>query len=274
MKRDGIILWEAHRGGGGGFEMPESCKLSFEYGWLHGGRPEADVNLTSDGVMISLHDPNLNRIARNLPEAFRDKPVSEISWAELQTIDIGWEQYPNQHVVSLEELFKQLQLEPSRNLVIDYKRVPIPQLAEAINQFKVGKQVTIASCNRELLREAKSLAPEIRTKNWLGGTPETIMESFRTVQSEKFEGITEVQLHLNGHNPQLPVGSWRYDLPRDFVSEALAITKSSDVLLQTLPWKFEREDIFAILDIGVRSFAVDYPHKFTMACAEYFGNRW
>ena len=56
--RDGIILWEAHRGGGGGYEMPESCKLSFEYGWLHGGRPEADVNLTSDNVMVSLHDPN------------------------------------------------------------------------------------------------------------------------------------------------------------------------------------------------------------------------
>ena len=70
--RDGIILWEAHRGGGGGYEMPESCKLSFEYGWLHGGRPEADVNLTSDNVMVSLHDPNLNRIARNLPEQYKD----------------------------------------------------------------------------------------------------------------------------------------------------------------------------------------------------------
>ena len=89
-----------------------------------------------------------------------------------------------------------------------------------------------------------------------------------------FEGITEVQLHLNGLNPDLPLGSWRYDLPQPFVGDALTATKHCGILLQTLPWKFEREDIFAILDLGVRSFAVDYPHKFTMACAEYFGNRW
>ena len=48
-REDGIILWEAHRGGGGGKEMPESCPLSFEYGWMLGGRPEADVNMTADG---------------------------------------------------------------------------------------------------------------------------------------------------------------------------------------------------------------------------------
>ena len=272
--RDGIILWEAHRGGGGGYEMPESCKLSFEYGWLHGGRPEADVNLTSDNVMVSLHDPNLNRIAHNLPEQYKDKPISEISWAELQTIDIGWDQYPNQHVVSMEDLFIQLQKDPARNMVIDYKRVPLPMLADMINKYKVGRQITFACHNRALLREIKVLVPEIRTKNWLGGTPQQIIDKFHTIQAEGFEGITEVQLHLNGLNPDLPLGGWRYDLPQPFVADALTATKHCGILLQTLPWKFEREDIFAILDLGVRSFAVDYPHKFTMACAEYFGNRW
>ena len=68
-----IILWEAHRGGGGGFEMPESCPLSFEYGWLLGGRPEADVNLTADGVMVSVHDSTLDRIVRDLPEELKGK---------------------------------------------------------------------------------------------------------------------------------------------------------------------------------------------------------
>ena len=48
---DGIILWEAHRAGAGGHELPESCLAAFEYGWSLGGRPEADVNVTSDGVM-------------------------------------------------------------------------------------------------------------------------------------------------------------------------------------------------------------------------------
>lgn len=31
---DRIVVWEAHRGGGGGFEMPESCLAGFEYGWM------------------------------------------------------------------------------------------------------------------------------------------------------------------------------------------------------------------------------------------------
>ena len=51
-----IILWEAHRGGGGGIEMPESCLAGFEFGWLLGARPEADVNRTRDGVIVSVHD--------------------------------------------------------------------------------------------------------------------------------------------------------------------------------------------------------------------------
>ena len=66
--KDGIILWEAHRAGAGGTELPESCLAAFEFGWGLGGRPEADVNLTSDGVMVSVHDPTLDRIGRNLPD--------------------------------------------------------------------------------------------------------------------------------------------------------------------------------------------------------------
>ena len=55
MQMDGIILWEAHRAGGGGVERPESCMLSFDYGWSFGGRPEADVHATKDGVIVSVH---------------------------------------------------------------------------------------------------------------------------------------------------------------------------------------------------------------------------
>lgn len=77
--QDGIILWEAHRAGAGGVELPESCLAAFEYGWNMGGRPEADVNITSDGVMVSLHDSTLDRICRDLPEKFRGRPVSEMT---------------------------------------------------------------------------------------------------------------------------------------------------------------------------------------------------
>lgn len=266
---DGIILWEAHRAGAGGYELPESCLAAFEYGWSLGGRPEADVNVTSDGVMVSLHDSTLDRICRNLPAHLQGKNVSEITWQELQSVDIGWEDFPDQHVTSLETLFKILSRHPERNMIIDYKRVSVKMLADMINKYDVAKQITFASCDRQLLREFKSYAPEARTKNWLGGPAENIMEKFAVLEQENFQDITEVQLHLN----DAPGGKWRYALDPDFVVRALETTRKYGVLLQTLPWQFERTDLTAILDLGVRSFAVDFPNKFKKICADYFSRK-
>ena len=271
--KDGIILWEAHRGGGGGFEMPESCRLSFEYGWLLGGRPEADVNMTADGVIISIHDPTLDRIGRNLPEEVKGKPVNELTYDQIRACDVGWDEYPGQRVPTMAELFARLKDYPERNMIIDYKRVRLELLADLIREYGVGSQITFASNDRALLRQMKSLVPEIRTKNWLGGTAEAIMEKFRTLEQENFEGITEVQLHLN-QLADWDGASWRYQLTPEFVREALRVTENAGVLLQTLPWQFEKQDLVAILDLGVRSFAIDFPNKFTKICAEYFAVRW
>ena len=57
------------------------------------------------------------------------------------------------------------------------------------------------------------------------------------------------------------------------MAEALRITGENGVLLQVLPWKFEKADLDAILDLGVRSFAVDYPNKFKKICAVYFAGQ-
>lgn len=269
--KDGIILWEAHRAGAGGVELPESCLAAFEYGWSLGGRPEADVNITSDAVMVSLHDSTLDRICKNLPEEFRQRSVSQMTWEELRSIDIGWEDFPDQHVVSLEMLFAILRDNPDRNMVIDYKRACIRTLAELINSYNVASQITFAANDPALLREFKSYAPDARTKNWLGGTPEKIREQFAVLEKEKFQGITEVQLHLNAV-PDTAKG-WRYALEPEFVKYALKVTAGQGILLQVLPWKFERSDLFAILDLGVRSFAVDYPNQFKKICADYFSRK-
>ena len=268
--KDGIILWEAHRAGAGGFELPESCLAAFEYGWGLGGRPEADVNVTSDGVMVSLHDATLDRICPNLPEKLRGKNISEISWAELRQVDVGWPGFPDQHIVALETLFGILKEFPERHIVIDYKRVCIKDLSDLINKFGVASQITFACCNPALLREFKSCTPDARTKNWLGGSPENIKAKFAKLQQENFESITEVQLHLNDTDGK----AWRYALEADFVAEALEITRAKGVLLQVLPWKFERADLFSILDLGVRSFAVDYPNDFKKICADYFARKY
>ena len=75
MTGDGIILWEAHRGGGG-YELPESTPVGFEYAWMLGGTPEADVNATADGRLLSLHDGKLGRTAREIDEETGRTPRS------------------------------------------------------------------------------------------------------------------------------------------------------------------------------------------------------
>jgi hypothetical protein len=95
------------------------------------------------------------------------------------------------------------------------------------------------------------------------------MEKFAVLEQENFQDITEVQLHLN----DAPGGKWRYALDPDFVVQALETTRKYGVLLQTLPWQFERTDLIAILDLGVRSFAVDFPNKFKKICADYFSRK-
>lgn len=272
-KKDGIILWEAHRGGGGGFEMPESCKLSFEYGWLLGGRPEADVNMTVDGVMVSLHDSTVDRIARNAPADVLGKPVGELTFEQVRSCEVGSDEFPGQKIPAMEELFACLKIHPERAMVIDYKRVELQLLADMIKQYGVGSQITFAFCNRELCRQMKALVPEIRTKNWLGGSAESIMNQFQVLKEEDFRDITEVQLHLNDVKDYDGKG-WRWQLPQEFVADALAVTQERGVLLQAAPWRFERENLLTLLDMGVRSFAVDFPNKFVKVCAEYFGGCW
>jgi len=268
--KDQIILWEAHRGGGGGFEMPESCPLSFEYGWLLGGRPEADVNMTRDGVIISIHDPTLDRTGRNLPDEVKGVPVSELTYEQIRRCEIGWDEYPGQRVPTMAELFTRLQEYPDRHMIIDYKRVPLELLADLIREYGVGPQITFACCDRQKCRRMKDLVPEIRTKNWLG--LDTIMDQFAVLKEERFEGITEVQLHLYDQEDRR--FGWRYHLPPDFVRRALAEAGEYDVLVQALPWQFEPEDLVAVLDLGVRSFAVDFPNKFLKVCAAYFARQW
>ena len=62
-------------------------------------------------------------------------------------------------------------------------------------------------------------------------------------------------------------------LTEDDISNALKCTAGAGVLLQALPWKFEKDDLFRILELGVRSFAVDYPVHFIRWCAEYFAKQ-
>ena len=269
---DKIILWEAHRGGGG-FELPESTPVGFEYAWMLGGTPEADVNMTKDKVIMSLHDGNLKRTARNVSSDVADKDISEMTFAEVKKYDIGNDAYPGQSVPALHELLQKLADDPEKEIIIDYKNVPLDLLSALIDKYGVAKQITFATTDEDIASEFKKLQPYVRIKIWLGGSRERIMERFRKLAAANFKGFEQVQLHLNRIADHQNC-EWIYGIKPEDLREALEVTQKHGVLLQVLPWKFEKKDIFAVLDLGVRSFAVDYPNKFCMICAEYFAAEW
>ncbi len=267
-----IILWEAHRGGGGGIEMPESSLAGFEFGWMLGARPEADVNRTCDGVLVSVHDNTLDRIIPDLPESMRGRRISEMTYGQLRACESGNAACPGQHIPSLKELFERMKADPAKHMILDYKNAPVPELADLIAAYGVAGQLTFASSRTEECRKIKALLPELRIKVWIGGTREAILGTFNSLAKQSFSGFEEIQLHLNDRPDHAP-GEWRYQLTEDDIFNALKCTAGAGVLLQALPWKFEKDDLFRILELGVRSFAVDYPVHFIRWCAEYFAKQ-
>lgn len=264
MKSDFVVLWEAHRGGGGR-ELPESTPASFEYAWHLGGVPEADVNVTRDGVMMSLHDGTLDRTARTLKEEWKGVPISELDSAEVRSVDIGSDEWPGQHVPSIDELLARLREDPAREIIIDYKSAPLEQLAALIHSYGVGKQVTLATTREAVAAEFRRLAPEVRIKIWIGGPREAIMERFRELSERNFGGFEQIQLHLAPGGGE----TWPFALTPEDIRKALELTGKAGVLLQLFVMEFGRAELFRLLDLGVRSFAVDYPHRFTLLTAEY-----
>lgn len=271
MTADHIVLWEAHRGGGG-YELPESTPIGFEYAWMLGGIPEADVTATSDGYLMSLHDGTLGRTARNLPSDLKDKRISEMPLADVRRYDVGSDRYPEQAVPAIEDLLVRLRNDRRREIIIDYKSAPLEKLAGLIRKYGAERQVTLATTDEEVAAHFRKLAPEVRIKIWLGGPASRIMERFDALKARNFCGFEQIQLHLNDRRD--PRNPWRYDLSPEDVRRALEATITAGVLLQVLPWQFEKEDLFAILRLGVRSFAVDYPNKFCLLAAEYFSSGW
>lgn len=267
-----ILVWEAHRGGGGGYEMPESCPVSFEYGWMLGGVPEADAATTKDGVMISLHDPTLKRTSV-APEPIASTPISELTYEEIRKYNIGGEEYPDQRVPAVNELLAKLAEDPEKELIFDYKNVPIELLADAIRKYDVASQVTFSTCDPAKALEMKKELPEIQVKLWIGGSAEAIMKAFKEAERNNFYGFEQVQLHLNDLTER-DAENWRWQLSKKDLKYALDATLREDVLLQVLPWRFEAEDIDAVLDLGIRSFAVDYPNKFCKITSAYFSRHW
>lgn len=152
----------AHRGGS--FEAPENTMAAFanaieqDADWI-----ELDVQQTSDGVLIIMHDSNLKRTTGV------DKNIWETTYAEIAGLDNGsWfsPEYADEGVPTLDEVLAFCKGKIKLNIEVkpDGHGVDLEKkTVDMVNAYDMKDEVAIASISYESLRTVKHLDPSMRT---------------------------------------------------------------------------------------------------------------
>ncbi len=269
---------QAHRGAGD--LAPEGSLEAFELGWKLGCIPEADLRETRDGVIVSFHDNNFARILPDAPEDLKKKGVENLTFEEARRLDVGsfrHEKFKGQRMTSLTDMIKLLQADPRRSLYIDIKKVDFQKLAEQTKA--VHPQLILASTRHDEIKLWRRVAPKSRTLHWMGGpqswisgphdapgSPQAkLAERIAKLRAVNFADIDQLQIHVNTS----PNGVF---YPSEaFLREIGNELRAHGILFQTLPWKQKDERVFhRLLDLGVGSFATDFPDAAMEAVRKYY----
>ncbi|HVN91709.1 MAG TPA: glycerophosphodiester phosphodiesterase [Candidatus Binataceae bacterium] len=156
----------AHRGASG--DYPENSLPSFEAA-ARAGMPyiELDVQMTSDGEIVVIHDEDLKRVAGQAGI------VAAMTLLELQGYDIGSQftrdgaTFPfREKDIKVPMLLEVLETFPQIRFVIEIKQGPlslVPKLLKVLADTRMTKRVIVASEHQQPLDEIRALAPRIPT---------------------------------------------------------------------------------------------------------------
>jgi glycerophosphoryl diester phosphodiesterase len=135
----------AHRGGAE--EWPENTFEAFAGSYDIGLRYiETDVHLTSDGVIVAFHDPDLRRLGN-----IQGK-IADTTWQQLSSIRVNGQG----RIPSLEELLREF---PDMRLNIDMKsNQVIGPLVDLIRNCDAFDRVCLASFHDQRIHMARALA--------------------------------------------------------------------------------------------------------------------
>lgn len=249
---------QAHRGAG--VLAPENTLAAFELGWSLRCIPEADLRTTSDGVIVAFHDNNFSRVVVGIDEAMKKKGVKDITFAELEKLDVG----EGRRVSRMTDIYALMRGKPGRALYLDIKNCDLEQLAREVKQAGVEKQVILASSKYEQdIRTWKKLVPEGQTLLWVGGTLEAQKEKFAEAQATGFADITQLQMHVHLPDGVTTIERSAVDpfrQPDAFLIACGDALRKHGVLYQTLPYGGQTKEVFLkLLDLGFMSFATDEP---------------
>lgn len=182
----------AHRGAS--FDAPENTRASVKLAWeQQTDAVEIDIYLTADEKIVVTHDKTPKRFGGP------DRLISEMTWEELRTLDMGSWKDPRWHAETMPRLEEILPLTPEgKRLFIEIKAGPeivphLKALLEASGQ-PVERQ-TIIAFSRDVVAEVRKQLPHIPTY-WLvsikqrnGKVGPTSEEIIRTARELDIPGV-------------------------------------------------------------------------------------
>lgn len=272
--RDHIPLSEfriqLHRAAG---EMaPENTLESCELAWSLGAIPELDLRTTRDGVIVAFHDTDFNRVVKDPDPKLEGRGVVDFTFEELQDVDVGafrGEEYAGQRIPRIEPVLEAMRGHPRREIYLDIKEVDLEELADMVKAAGVSRQIIFTTTHHDFIREWKALVPDSQSLNWIGGNQARVEGRLELLREADFEGITKLQIHVR-LNPD-DSSPEPFNHSRAFIRELGAELRDRDILFQALPWRLAEPEIFReLLDLGVASFATDYPMETLQAVKDYY----
>jgi len=260
-KPDPLIWFQAHRGAID--EAPENTLAAYRHAWkIPGAIPEADVRITKDEVLICIHDDTLARTT-NAPEEIAHIKLKNLSYDQIRKLDAGIKfnsKFAGEKIPTLREVFGEMVKDPNRLLYLDVKEgVPLAHLKSLVDEFGVEERIIFVNAEQEKLIQLKKVFPKSRTMTWLGGTPKEIKQKFEDLSETNFEGITQLQFHLEvkENEPEIT-----YKIEPTYLYYALERLKEAGVDLQLRPFEFDTHSLQKFLQLGVKWFVTDAPLSF------------
>ncbi len=257
------VMIQSHRGAG--TLAPENTAEAFELAWSVGTTPEADLRMTRDSVIVAFHDDTFARVLKSADPVLKKKGVVDLTWEEVAALDVG----QGQRVARMEPVFAALRSRPERRLYLDVKKIDLPKLAAAVKD--VEGQVILASPRYAELRRWRSLAPAAGALLWVGGsTEEELAKKLEEPRATSFADLTQLQIHVR-LKPKADLAKPDPFTPSDaFLIKLGAELRERKVLFQVLPWGARDPLVYRrLLDLGVMSFATDYPKETADAVRRY-----
>jgi hypothetical protein len=159
---------------------------------------------------------------------------------------------------------------PERELYLDIKDVPLRRLARIVRRYGVEGQVIFTTTHHNLIREWVEIVPGSQTLHWMGGSQESLEKRIDALIAADFAGITQLQIHARLKPGALESDAEPFTLTNAFFRRVAAELKARDILYQSLPYTQEIWVYGRLMDLGVQSFASDYPQRTRMAISDYF----